>query len=122
MTWFEQDTESEAVQVKQAMTVSTDKSVMVGYQNSGKYHDFFGVLTVTMTQKPNNNTLPLYEKGIDVGKNSNRGTLISPPPKLCMFYVGASGPAQPVIYAYGFHNATCVIVTPLLRPFILTAK
>ena len=121
VTWFQQDTKSEAVQIKQPMTVGTDKSVMVGHQNGGIYHDFFGVLTVTMTQKPNS-TQPLYKEAINVGKN--RGTLSSPPPKMCLFYIGASGPAQPVEYAHGFHNATCVIKSPeiIIRPTILAAK
>ena len=123
VTWFQKDTKSEAVQIKQAMTVGTNEPVMVGHQNGGKYHDFFGVLTVTMTQKPNN-TQPLYEESTDVGKNLNRGTQSSPPPKMCMFYIGASGPAQPVVYAQGFHNASCAIKSPeiIIRPAILTAK
>ena len=76
-----------------------------------------------MTQKPNN-TQPLYEESTDVGKNLNRGIQSSPPPKMCMFYIGASGPAQPVVYAQGFHNASCAIKSPeiIIRPAILTAK
>lgn len=121
VTWFLKDTKSEAVQIKRAMTVGTDEPVMVGHQNGGKYHDFFGVLTVTMTQKPNS-TQPLYEEATD--KNLSRGTQSSPPPKMCMFYIGASGPAQPVVYAQGFHNASCAIRSPeiIIRPTILTAK
>ena len=124
VTWFERDTESEAVQIHQAVTVGTEESVIIGYQNSGDYHDFFGVLTVTMTQKPNS-TLPLYEKvnSIDNG-HMNHGSQSSPPPKMCIFYVGASAPLKPVVYAYGFHNASCAIRTPeiVIRPYGLIAK
>ena len=124
VTWFERDTESEAVQNHQAMTVGTEESLLIGYQSSGNYHDFYGVLTVTMTQKPSS-TLPLNEKVSNIGESHmNHGSQSSPPPKMCMFYVGASAPLKPVVYAYGFHNASCAIRTPeiVIRPYGLIAK
>ena len=104
MTWFEDDTESKTVQIQQAMMVGTDSPIMLGHQN-GKYKDFFSVLTVTMTQIPYNG-LPLREKVSDVGAEDlvTHDTTLSPPPKMCVFYIGASGPGQPVVYSHGFHN------------------
>lgn len=121
VTWFQQNTNSSAgttVQIQRPMTVG-NKSLMIGHQN-GEYKDFYGVLTVTMTQKPNDKLLSLYKKMED--DLVKRGTLSSPPPKMCVFYIGATGPGHPVLYVYGFHSATCTLENPAFRPFILTAK
>ena len=110
VTWFQQDTRSSTdtmVQIQQPMTVGNSKAVLAGHQN-GKYKDFYGVLTVTMTQKPNDAPLHLYNKVISSSVESNavrRSTLSSPPPKMCVFYIGATGPGRPVLYVHGFHNA-----------------
>ena len=106
VTWFERDTESDAVQIQHAVTVGTDKSVTMGHK-FGIHEDFFGVLTVTMTQKPSNDKLLLYEKVNGSGKNRIKQN--SPPPKMCVFYIGASSPAHPVTYAQGFHDASCTL-------------
>ena len=102
VTWFARDTVSEAVQIQHALTVGTDKSITIGHQ-FGMHEDFYGVLTVTMTQKPNR----FYEKVNNAGKNCLKQS--SPPPKMCVFYIGASGPAHPVVYADGFHDASCTL-------------
>ena len=108
VTWFEDDTEAKTIQIQQAMTVDTDNSIILGHQN-GKYKDFFSVLTVTMTQMPNN-ALPLREKLNDGSESlATHDTALSPPPKMCVFYIGASAPGEPVLYSHGFHNATCVL-------------
>ena len=61
VTWFESDTESEAVQIHQAVTVGTEESVMIGYQNSSKYiMTFWGGQGDHDTEAKK--TLPLYEK------------------------------------------------------------
>ena len=112
VTWFERDTESDAVQIQHALTVSTDKSILIGHQ-FGLHEDFFGVLTVTMTQKPSNDELLLYKKMNSAGEN--RIKLSSPPPKMCVFYIGASSPAHPVTYAQGFHNASCSLKNSIIR-------
>ena len=121
VTWFQQDTALKAVQIQQEMIVDSNNPVTVGHQNGRVYHDFFGVLTVTMTQKPNN-TLASYEKANNVNE---KGTLNSPPPKMCVFYIAASGPAEPVLYAHAFHDANCTLKGPetIIRPYIiLTAR
>ena len=104
------------------MTVGVNEAVLVGHQN-GKYRDFYGVLTVTMTQKPNDALLPSHKKVADVeSKLLKRRMLSSPPPKMCVFYIGATGPGRPVLYVHGFHNANCTLKDPTFGPFILTAK
>ena len=124
VTWFQQDTESSAdtaIQVQEPMTVDTSKSVIVGIQ-LGTYEDFYGVLTVTMAQKPND-VLPLREKLISRKRNLlKHSTLSSPPPKVCVFYIGASAPARPVLYEYGFHGANCTLKSPEVSPFVLIAE
>ena len=132
VTWFQQEDKprSARIQIQRPMTVGSDKAVLVGHQN-GEYKDFYGVLIVTMTQKPNDTSLPLYKKVIGNSVESyqlaeKRATLSLPPPKMCVFYIGARGPGFPVLYAYGFQNANCVLKNPISGPstvtFILTAK
>ena len=124
VTWFERDTLNETtIQFEQPMTVTTDESLILGHQN-GDYEDFYSVLMITMTQKPNHDD-PLYKKVISVESDLvKRGTMDSPPPKMCVFYIGASGPGEPVFYAHGFHNASCTLEVPKHGSFefILTAK
>ena len=112
VTWFERDTESDAVQIQYALTVSTDESITIGHQ-IGKHEDFFGVLIVTMTQKPSNDELLLYKKTNSASENRIKQS--SPPPKMCVFYIGASSPAHPVLYAQGFLNANCTLENDILR-------
>ena len=119
VTWFQDDTQSNTIQVQQAMTVGTNTSILLGHQN-GIYKDFFAVLTVTMTQMPNN-TPPLHEKVIDENLVP-RGTPSSPPPKMCVFYIGATGPGEPVLYSHGFHNASCVLDSSGPGPYLLISK
>ena len=124
VTWFEEDTNGTTIQFEQPMTLSTDESLTIGHQN-GHYTDFFSVLMVTMTQKPNHDD-PSYKRVITVKSDLvKRGTIMdSPPPKMCVFYIGASGPGEPVFYAHGFHNASCTLEEPKYEAFefILTAK
>lgn len=127
VTWFQREGKPSAdtmgiVQIQQPMIVGTDKAMLVGHRN-GEYKDFYGVLSVTMTQKPNDTQVSLYRKEIGnrVGR-PKRATLSSPPPKMCVFYIGAKGPALPVLYAYGFHGATCTLKSPIFVPYILTAN
>ena len=121
VTWFEEDTESNTVQVQQALTVGAE-SITVGHQ-LGKYKDFFGVLTVTMTQKPSNTT-PLFEKASNDESDllTHAGTTSLPPPKMCVFYIGAIGPGEPVLYSHGFHNASCILDSPDIGPYLLISK
>ena len=86
VTWFERYTESDAVQIQHALTVSTDESITIGHQND-IHEDFFGLLTVTMTQKPSNDELLLYKKKRMNGAGENRIKQSSPPPKMCVFYI-----------------------------------
>ena len=114
VTWFERDTETKAVQIERALTVTTDDAVLLGHQ-IGKFRDFYSLLTVTMTQKPNSKLNSVAENLV-----LSHGTQSSPPPKMCVFYLGASAPGQPVFYAHGFHNASCNITGP--GPYVLTSK
>lgn len=116
VTWFEQDAKSnETLQVELPMIVGTNTPVLLGHQN-GHYMDFFQVLTVTMTQMPNN-MLTSYKKQIGMeSKILKRNTLNSPPPKMCVFYIGAKSPGEPVLYVYGFQNANCTLTTPDVGP------
>lgn len=112
VTWFQQASDAKSLeQIQKPMTVDTSKSVLVGHQN-GDYKDFFQVLTVTMTQMPND-THPDHFLKHDT---------LSPPPKLCVFYIGAKGAGMPVLYTHGFHNASCTLKDPIIGPMILTAK
>ena len=119
VTWFQLDAKSSAnettLQIQRPVIVGTNTPALLGHQN-GHYTDFFQVLTVTMTQMPNN-MLPSYEKQIDMeSKILKRNTLNSPPPKMCVFYIGAKGPGEPVLYVYGFQNANCTLTTPDVGP------
>ena len=115
VTWFEQDAKSnETLQVELPMIVGTNTPLLLGHQN-GHYTDFFQVLTVTMTEMPNDiiPSYPSYEKEMGVeNKLLKRDTSSSPPPKMCVFYIGAKGPGQPVLYVHGFHDANCTLTTP----------
>ena len=124
VTWFQQASRFSKIteQIQQPMTVGVNEAVLVGHQN-GKYRDFYGVLTVTMTQKPNDAPLPSYKKVADVeSKLLKRGMLSSPPPKMCVFYIGAAGPGEAVLYSHGFHNATCTLESPEVGPYNFISK
>ena len=124
VTWFQEESKSSAeakiqLQVQHPMIVSANAPVVLGHQN-GHYKDFYGVLTVTMTRKPND-TPDLCKK--EISKLLDRDTLSSPPPKMCVFYIGAKGPALPVLHNYGFQGAICTLKLSEVEPlFILTAK
>ena len=123
VTWFQEDATSKTTeQFQHPVIVSNNKPVVLGHRNAAG-EDFYGVLTVTMTQKPNG-TLPLYKKEIDVeSKLLKRDAQSSPPPKMCMFYIGAKGPAQPVLHSHGFHNASCTLKFSLFDLlYVLTSK
>lgn len=125
VTWFQQVTKSSTEtteQIQLPMTVSVNKAMLVGHQN-GEYRDFYGVLTITMTQKPNNTSFPAHKKV--VGEKSNvlkHGMLSSPPPKMCVFYIGAMGPGEAVLYAHGFHGADCILESPEVGPYAMIAQ
>ena len=116
VTWFESDTETKVVQSERAITVATDNAVLLGHIN-GKYKDFFQVLTVTMTQKPSNKLNGAAENLVLSHVTQN-----SPPPKMCVFYIGASAPGEPVLYAHGFHNASCGLDIVGPGPYNFTSK
>ena len=127
VTWFQRATTSSAEtteQIQLPMTVSVNKAMLVGHQN-GEYRDFYGVLTITMTQKPNNMPFPAYKKVVGENEKSNflkHGTLSSPPPKMCVFYIGAMGPGEAVLDAHGFHNANCTLESPEVGPYNLISQ
>ncbi|MET4695369.1 hypothetical protein [Endozoicomonas lisbonensis] len=98
--------------------VDEDNPVTLGHQNA-KGGDFWGTITITMTWQPghhqkikqlhpylSNNELKQLEllKKLD---EQNELSEPQPPAKTCVFYIAASGPAQPVTKKAEFHGAQC---------------
>ena len=111
ITWFEHPDPSAPdtyTQLQKPQWVGKSKPVTIGHQNTPG-GDFFGTLTITMTWQPDNEK-PTKEYHPYLNnrelKRSVSGDPV-PPAKTCVFFVAASGPAQPVTDSYGYHGAKC---------------
>ena len=129
IAWFTDDPDNpgKKLQTNRSKTVSPGTPLNYGHQN-GTYSDFYGVLSITMTQQPDEMTkhehykkqIVLFSKGL---LKRAADLLAPPPPKMCIFYIGASGPAEPKQAAFGFEGAACSItLNPKTRGYLITAN
>ena len=108
ITWFshlDPNNPRSYIQIQKPQWVSKNNPLTIGHQNTPG-GDFFGTIMITMTWQPGD--APPNQGGLSA---SELERLMSgdpmPPAKSCVFYVAASGPAEPVTGSYGFHGAIC---------------
>ena len=111
VSWFTHTDPNDSksyIQMQKPLWVDQRNPVMIGHQNTPG-GDFWGTITVTMTWQPDNHKaakeLHTYMSGSELKRSTSPDPV--PPAKTCVFYIAASGPAQPVTGGYGFHGAQC---------------
>ena len=121
----------DTVQMVQSIPVTENMPQTVA-QKLVSGENFYAVLIVTMTQQPPsseenqallydnrlkreslplnaNDIKPPYKRLLEENAVLERISDTGPPPKTCVFYIGAKGPAVPVQFATGFRGAECKI-------------